>query len=164
MSTFIAQEIRIDSIDGKIYLRGGDSNVVPRENNWWSYADNKDFFRNLISGTVELKNSSVLADKVNKAMDSIRNSHQKQFGERIERFGDCMISPYSLYSFKDYALGRSKKDYLEGQLKSLLLYVEERQYSMLKEIQIVDKIFDEAVKFYKDAEEFFFKCIGAKIS
>lgn len=164
MSTFIANEIKIDSVDGKICLCGGDNNVVPRGNNWCSYADNKDFFRDLISGNVNLKSSSVLADKVCKAMNSIIRSHQKQFGDRIERFGDCIISPYSLYSFKDYALGRSKKDYLEGQLKSLLLYVEERQYSMLKEIQIVDKIFDEAVKFYKDAEEFFFKCIGVKIS
>ena len=164
MSTFIANEIKIDSIDGKIYLRGGDSNVVPRGNNWCSYADNKDFFRNLISGTVELKSSSVLADKVNKAMTSIRNSHQKQFGERIEKFGDQFLSPYSLYYFKDYALGDNKKDYLLGRLKSLLLYTDERQHSMLREIQIVDKIFDEAVKFYKDAEEFFFKCIGVKVS
>ena len=162
MSTFIANKIEYRE-DGKIWMKGGDNNVVPRSNSWVHYDDKELFLSNLISGTIKITDNGEFARKVLRAFYNFETKHRKHFGERQDAVDDDYpksINIYSLYQIRNYASYTSEQEFFNEQYKHLQLYASEYRTAKLNKLILIEKFYSEAVEFYIKASREFFNEIG----
>jgi len=163
MSYFIANTLNYNVEEDKIYVRGGSNNVVPRSNNWDYYSDKKDLLVDLISGGLDLRCSNKLSLACLSAIEDIKKMHRDQFGQRQKELGgtEC-INAYSLYMIKGYARW-DKEETIKNTRENISMFIDSYQKERIKEAEIMETIWDEAVEFYKKVESYFFNKIGINI-
>jgi hypothetical protein len=159
MSYFIANTIKFNSEDNKIYIKGGCNNIVPRYNEWTHYDKKENLLIDLISGSLKLNSKNTLAKKCKEAITIIESNWHKQFSERNEIFGEHLpINPYSLFMISQY-----KKEYKEKYLKSafdLSRISENYKERHLREAESIKDVYDEGEKFFNEQIDIFFNHIG----
>lgn len=165
MSYFIAQNIRYDEKENRIYVYGGDNNVRPRSNSWTHYDDNRYLLMDLISGGLDLKNRNSLAKKALSAIEEIKRRHKKQFGERQMNLNDgywSSVNVYSLFQISHYPEWDKNKS-VENTIKEYTGSDEKMKIIVQNDAEALESVWDEAVAFYKEAERYFYEQINIPI-
>lgn len=163
MSTFIANTLNYNVEEDRIYVRGGSSNIIPRPNNWDYYQDKKYLLVDLISGGLDLRCKNKLSLSCLSAIEDIKKMHRDQFGQRQKALGGCeSINAYSLYMIKSYA-NWNKEETIKNTRENISMFIDSYQKERIKEAEIMEEIWEEAVEFYKKAESYFFNKIGINI-
>ena len=123
MSYFIAKSIKHDKVNNTLTICGGDNNVVPRSEHYYTFEKEgqynfMDFFLDLMSGSIQLNKSSKLANKINDSVYSIKEKHKTVYPTKSS------IDNFSFYTMagtlkwnKEEAIANANKWYLEYQDK-----------------------------------------------
>jgi|688.fasta_scaffold19419_16 hypothetical protein len=163
MSYFIANSISYNKEENRIYVKGGSNNVVPRCNSWTHYEENKYLLKDLISGGLDLRSNCTFAQKCKDAVEIIKKRWHNQFGKRNEEFGGSLsINPYSLFMISNYSQWHKEETIKNSyNLEGISEHWKEEK---LREAKATETVFDEAVKFYQEQENYFLeKIIDTKI-
>jgi hypothetical protein len=161
MSYFIANLIKYEEKEDKIYVRGGSNNVVPRSNCLDFYHDKRDLLKDLISGGLDLRSTNKLAEKCKQGKEIIKQRHKKVFGKRQELFQggvNSSINPFSLYMISSYP-SWDKEETLKNMYDTKHTSENFKQRK-IEEAIATESIWEEAVSFYKEQEKEFFKFIN----
>lgn len=157
MGSFIANSIKIQ--DSVIYVKGGSSNIVPRDNDWTHYEEQRYLLIDLISGCLELNSTSQLSKKCHEAVGIIKERWQIKFGQRNKDFGGCLsINPYSLYSISRYT-----KAHKEEVLKNCFdnSHIEDSYKEVrIREAKATQEVYDEGEAFFSEQSTFFIDYIS----
>jgi hypothetical protein len=158
MSTFIATTISMKN--GKITVKGGDSNVVPRPNNWFVYEKKEHLFENLISGTIDITRCKTLfAAKVRKAYREVEQKHAEEFGT-----GHPFGHPFTLYKMQ-YLKEQTKDGYVKRGKEILegcnyIHYAQSYKNDLIENMLITEANWDRLVSFYINIEDKFIREIS----
>lgn len=122
MSYFIAKSIRHDKTNNTITICGGSNNVVPRSEHYYTFEIDGQYtflmlFLDLISGSVQLNNSSSLSKKINSMMAELKERHKKSYPTKSS------IDNYSIYTMSHTIQG-NKEESLKNAHKWYLEYID----------------------------------------
>lgn len=95
MSHFIATTLRFNKENKTIEIRGGDSNCVPRSNEWTEFESLKGFFLDVVANDcIDISRcKNKFAETVKVAAKEIQELHKQIYPKE-----NTSILPYSLYS------------------------------------------------------------------